>query len=42
LILIIILMFIGQLGVSSTLLSWTKRNPKGNLIHYPTEDLRIG
>jgi Trk-type K+ transport system membrane component len=35
-------MFIGQMGVSVTLLSWTKRKPKGNLIRYPTEDLRIG
>jgi Trk-type K+ transport system membrane component len=35
-------MFVGQLGVSSTLLSWTKKNPKGNLVHYPEEDVRIG
>lgn len=42
LIFIILLMFIGQLGVSVTLLSWTKKNPKGNLIRYPTEDIKIG
>lgn len=42
LILIIILMFIGQMGISTTLLSWTRRNPKGNLIRYPTEDVKIG
>lgn len=41
-ILLIILMFVGQLGVSSTLLSWTRRNPKGNLAVYPEEDIRIG
>lgn len=39
---LIIIMFVGQLGVSSTLLSWTKKNPKGNLVHYPEEDVRIG
>lgn len=42
LVLLVILMFIGQLGVSSTLLSWTRRNPKGNLAVYPEEDVRIG
>lgn len=42
LVLIILLMFIGQMGISTTLLSWTKKVPKGNLVHYPTEDLRIG
>lgn len=41
-ILLIILMFVGQLGVSSTLLSWTRRNPKGNASSYPVEDIRIG
>ncbi len=41
-VLLIILMFVGQLGMSSTLLSWTRRNPKGNLAMYPEEDIRIG
>jgi Trk-type K+ transport system membrane component len=37
-----LLMFIGYLGISSTLLSWTKKNPRGNLIRYAEEDVRIG
>ncbi len=41
-VLLILLMFVGQLGVSSTLLSWTRRNPKGNASSYPVEDIRIG
>ncbi|MDR3257650.1 MAG: hypothetical protein LBT17_02525 [Mycoplasmataceae bacterium] len=39
---LIIIMFIGQLGISSTLLAWTKKNPKGNRVQYPEEDVRIG
>jgi Trk-type K+ transport system membrane component len=35
-------MFVGQLGVSSTLLSWTKKNPKGNRVSYPEESIRVG
>lgn len=42
LVFIMILMFIGQLSISSTLLSWTKKNPNGNEISYPVEDVRIG
>lgn len=40
--LLILLMFIGQLTISQTILSHTKKNPKGNLIKYPMEDIRIG
>jgi trk system potassium uptake protein TrkH len=39
---LIVLMFVGQLGISATLLSWTRKNPKGNLVEYPVEDVRIG
>lgn len=38
----VFLMFIGQLGVSTTLLTWVKKNPNGNLYLYPDEDLKIG
>ncbi|WP_036448607.1 TrkH family potassium uptake protein [Mycoplasmoides pirum] len=41
-ILTILLMIIGQLGVSTTLLTWVKKNPNGNLYSYPSEDLKIG
>jgi Trk-type K+ transport system membrane component len=37
-----LIMFVGQLGVSSMLLSWTRKNPKGNRVYYPEEDIRIG
>ncbi|MDR3163662.1 MAG: hypothetical protein LBT77_01130 [Mycoplasmataceae bacterium] len=39
---IIVLMFIGYLGVSEAILSWTRKDPKGNEIQYPEEDVRIG
>ena len=39
---VILLMIIGQLGLSNSVLVWAGRNPKGNLYSYPTEDLRIG
>jgi trk system potassium uptake protein TrkH len=42
LVILILVMFIGQMGISVTLLSWTRHDPKGNLIRYPKEDLRIG
>lgn len=42
LILAILLMIIGQLGVSTTLLTWVKKNPSGNLYSYPTEEIKIG
>ena len=42
LIFICLTMFIGQLGISNTLLSWTKKNPKGKSVHYPEEPVRIG
>jgi Trk-type K+ transport system membrane component len=35
-------MFVGQLGVSSMLLSWTKKDPKGNRAQYAEESIRIG
>jgi Trk-type K+ transport system membrane component len=35
-------MFTGQLGISATLLSWTKKDPKGNRVAYPEETIRIG
>jgi Trk-type K+ transport system membrane component len=35
-------MFVGQLGISGTLLAWTKKNPRGNLVEYPTESVKIG
>jgi Trk-type K+ transport system membrane component len=35
-------MFVGQLGVSSMLLSWTRKDPKGNRVHYAEENIRIG
>jgi Trk-type K+ transport system membrane component len=39
---LIILMFVGYLGVSETALSWARKAPKGNAIEYPEEDVRIG
>ena len=39
---LIFLMFVGQLGVINTLLSWTKMHPHFNDIEYPYEDIKIG
>lgn len=39
---LIILMFVGQLGVINTLLSWTRFHPHFNDIEYPYEDIKIG
>ena len=39
---LILLMFIGQLSISGTLLSWFKRLPAAKDIQYSEEDLRIG
>ncbi len=36
------LMFIGQMGVSSTLLAWSKRQIKADAFAYPSENVRIG
>lgn len=41
-ILTIFTMFIGQLGVTYTILSWTKRKPRKVGISYPTETVKIG
>ncbi|WP_052664025.1 potassium transporter TrkG [Mycoplasmoides alvi] len=38
----ILLMIIGQLGVSNTLLTWVKKSPNGNLYSLPPEDIKIG
>lgn len=39
---LVFLMFVGQLGVINTLLSWTKLHPHFNDIEYPYEDIKIG
>lgn len=39
---LILLMFVGQLGVINTLLSWTRFHPHFNDIEYPYEDIKIG
>ena len=39
---LVILMFVGQLGVINTLLSWTRFHPHFNDIEYPYEDIKIG
>ena len=39
---LILLMFIGQLGVSSTILLWGKRNSKSNKYEYVEQDITIG
>ncbi|MDR0985345.1 MAG: hypothetical protein LBL60_00135 [Mycoplasmataceae bacterium] len=41
-VILILIMFVGQLGISGTLLAWTKKNPRGNLVEYPTESVKIG
>lgn len=38
----VICMFVGQLGVSNSLLSWTKKISLGKNINYAQEDIRIG
>ena len=38
---LILVMFIGQLGISSTMLVWRKNNPKNNYT-YIEEDILIG
>ncbi|WP_169734575.1 TrkH family potassium uptake protein [[Mycoplasma] testudinis] len=42
LILLVILMIIGQLGPSTTILAAVKKNPTGNTYKYPVEDIKIG
>lgn len=42
LLVLIILMFVGQLGIINTLLSWTRVHPHFNDIEYPYEDIKIG
>ena len=39
---LVLLMFVGQLGISSTLLSWFKKLPAAKDIQYTEEDVRIG
>jgi len=39
---LVLLMFVGQLGVINTLLSWTKFHPHFNDVQYPYEDIKIG
>ncbi len=39
---LVLLMFVGQLGVINTLLSWTRFHPHFNDIEYPYEDIKIG
>ena len=39
---LILLMFVGQLGVINTLLSWTRVHPHFNEVEYPYEDIKIG
>jgi Trk-type K+ transport system membrane component len=41
-IMLVILMFVGQLGISTTLLSFTRKQPKGNDITYPEEHVKVG
>ncbi|WP_391591942.1 TrkH family potassium uptake protein [[Mycoplasma] cavipharyngis] len=40
-IIIILLMFVGQLGIANTILAWTKKKPTYQLLRYQYEDLRI-
>lgn len=42
LVVLVICMFVGQLGVSNSLLSWTKKISLGKNINYAQEDIRIG
>lgn len=42
LVILCFVMFIGQIGISAAILSWAKRNPRGNRIHYPEEEVRVG
>jgi len=39
---LVLLMFVGQLGVINTLLSWTRFHPHFNDVQYPYEDIKIG
>lgn len=39
---LVILMFVGQLGIINSLLSWTKFRPRFNDIQYQYEDIKIG
>lgn len=41
-ILLILLMFIGQLGVSSSILIWRAKSPKSKSYNYVEEDVTIG
>jgi Trk-type K+ transport system membrane component len=36
------LMFIGQLGISTTIKQLTPKNPKGATTQYPEENLELG
>ena len=42
LVILIICMFVGQLGVSTSLLAWVRRVSFGKNIHYAEEDIKIG
>ena len=42
LIMMMILMIVGQLGVSTTILAAIRKNPRGNTFVYPYEDIKIG
>mgnify|MGYP004447593333 CR=1 FL=1 len=39
---LVLLMFVGQMGISGTLLSWFKKLPAAKDIQYSEEDVRIG
>jgi Trk-type K+ transport system membrane component len=39
---LVILMFMGQLGISTTLLSFTRKKPAGNSVAYPEEFVKVG
>ena len=39
---LVLLMFVGQMGISATLLSWFKKLPAARDIQYTEEDVRIG
>jgi trk system potassium uptake protein TrkH len=41
-IMLVILMFVGQLGISTALLAVTRKQPKGNDVAYPEEHVKVG
>ena len=42
LVLLVLLMFVGQMGISATMLSWFKKLPAAKDVQYTEEDVKIG